>query len=496
MAASSTSTTMDELLKRSTVAQSLVRNPIRVVMNRVFADPSILSLAGGRPVASVFPLVGLSLKLKDNSTLTTDLVDNDLNYGALNAIGTPALRGWQKAFVKAFHGVDVEAKGYDCVVTPGNSDGIFKSVLALSDPGDIIFADAYTYTGILACARPLGRLVVGVDGDDDGMSPDALVEACERARRAGRRCALLYVIPNGHNPLGLTMPEKRRKELYLACRAGGLAVVEDDSYSLLRLPARGKKDYAGLRGALSLEPSFLAIDALPGFGDGRVVRLDSFSKSLCPGLRFGFLTAPKPLVEKLGTLNEVTTWSLSGVALKAYEILLNDLAKKNYAKMEKQARDVQRLYATRRDLLLDALDKILKPHATYNAPKSGMFLLVRAADPDVDVAALLDDLLDAGIAALPAAGFRPDGGPSNAFRVSFTQVHSREVAERAATKLKAVLSDAAKVAAAKKGWAAKRAAAAARVDALFAAERAPLAVPLPYVVAGVSVLVALLLRRK
>ena len=100
------------------------------------------------------------------------------------------------------------------------------------------------------------------------------------------------------------------------------------------------------------------------------------------------------------------------------------------------------------------------------------------------------------VAALPAAGFRPDGGPSNAFRVSFTQVHSREVAERAATKLKAVLSDAAKVAAAKKGWAAKRAAAAARVDALFAAERAPLAVPLPYVVAGFSVLVALLLRRK
>ena len=122
---------------------------------------------------------------------------------------------------------------------------------------------------------------------------------------------MLYVIPNGHNPLGLTMPEKRRKELYLACRAGNLAVVEDDSYSLLRLPARGKRDYAGLRGALSLEPSFLAIDALPGFGDGRVVRLDSFSKSLCPGLRFGFLTAPKPLVEKLGTLNEVTTWSLS-----------------------------------------------------------------------------------------------------------------------------------------------------------------------------------------
>ena len=83
--ASSTST-MDELLKRSTVAQSLVRNPIRVVMNRVFADPSILSPAGGRPVASVFPLVGLSLKLKDNSTLTTDLVDDDLAvFAALQA---------------------------------------------------------------------------------------------------------------------------------------------------------------------------------------------------------------------------------------------------------------------------------------------------------------------------------------------------------------------------------------------------------------------------
>merc|ERR1712091_86477 len=123
------------------------------------------------------------------------------------------------------------------------------------------------------------------------------------------------VSPSGLWPLGLTMPEKRRKELYLACRAGGLAVVEDDSYSLLRLPARGKKDYAGLRGALSLEPSVLAIDALPGFGDGRVVRLDSFSKSLCPGLRFGFLTAPTALCAKLQVVNEVTTWALSGVAL-------------------------------------------------------------------------------------------------------------------------------------------------------------------------------------
>ena len=402
---------MEAYLERSTVSRSLVRNPIRVVMNRVFADPSILSLAGGRPVSSVFPLVGVTLELAGGGSVSAPLGDNDLNYGALNAIGTPALRGWQRRFVDRFHGVDCERHGYDAVVTPGNSDGIFKSILALSDPGDILLADEYTYTGLLACARPLGRHVVGVETDSEGCVPDALAAACGRAVRCGKRASLFYVISNGHNPLGTTMPERRRKELYLACRAGGLAIVEDDSYSLLQLPERGGKTYAGLAGALAGAPSFLRLDATCDFGDGRVVRLDSFSKSLCPGLRFGFLTAPKALIAKLGTLNEVTTWSLSGVALKSYETLLDHLAgpKGDFAAFERQARDVQKLYAKRRDLLLDALDAHLAPHATYNAPTHGMFLLVRTRDADVDAAVLLDDLLDGGVAVLPAE----DPAPAN-----------------------------------------------------------------------------------
>ena len=83
---------MDRLVERSALCNKLQRNPIRIVMNRIQADPRIASLAGGRPVGALFPLKGVALELADGATVRASLGDDDLNYGAANATGTKKLR--------------------------------------------------------------------------------------------------------------------------------------------------------------------------------------------------------------------------------------------------------------------------------------------------------------------------------------------------------------------------------------------------------------------
>lgn len=173
------------------------------------------------------------------------------------------------------------------LVTCGAQHGIGVCLAALTRPGDRVLTDALTYSGMQTASRMLGLRLDGIGADDQGMRPDLLEAAC----KSGDAKAL-YCIPTMHNPTTVTMPEERRREIAEIARHHGLAIIEDDIFTLL-------------------------MDEFPPplqrFAPERTYAVTSFSKSVSPGLRIGYVAGPSPNLhpgasERLATAVRATCW--------------------------------------------------------------------------------------------------------------------------------------------------------------------------------------------
>lgn len=373
-------------------------------------------------------------------TVSADFNDFVLNYnGQTYNKGLPCLVKWIRGHVKKYHlsnddDDDEERTDVDVCVSSGSTDALHKCVQLLTEPGDVLLAAEYCYTGILVSPRAHGREVVGVSMDENGILPDALDKICGAITRTKRRTpTLLYVVPTGQNPTGSTMPASRRRQVYDVCRKHNLIIIEDDPYFFLEMNAYGTHN-GKTDDAIERTPSFLSMDT-----DGRVIRLDSFAKTIAPGFRLGFVTGPDVFVEKLDQMNQITTWSSSGIAQTVLSALLNEWGEDGF---EAHAQALRRTYERRRDALLDAMEKHLRGTiASWSPPSAGMFVWIRLRGVR-DTRDCLDWILnDARVVMIPGGVFQPDADRACPFfRATFATapIASFDGAmERLATALKA-----------------------------------------------------------
>uniref|UniRef100_A0A673BZ02 Kynurenine/alpha-aminoadipate aminotransferase, mitochondrial n=1 Tax=Sphaeramia orbicularis TaxID=375764 RepID=A0A673BZ02_9TELE len=268
-------------------------SPIRILTElQQRSPPSLISLAGGAPNPSTFPFLSANIQLKNGQTVGFDetLMKRALQYSASN--GIPELLTWMKNLQKNLHNPPTatyspEKGQMEMCVTTGSQEGLCKVFEMLVNPGDNVLLDAPTYSGTLAALQPLGCNLINVSSDQHGMIPSALKEVLSRwapseVHEPGSSAPkVLYTIPNGGNPTGASMTAQRKKEIYELARQYDMLIIEDDPYYFLQFD----KPWA---------PTFLSMDV-----DGRVIRTDSFSKILSSGLRIGFVTGPKPLVDRV-----------------------------------------------------------------------------------------------------------------------------------------------------------------------------------------------------
>uniref|UniRef100_A0AAX7VSL7 Aminotransferase class I/classII large domain-containing protein n=1 Tax=Astatotilapia calliptera TaxID=8154 RepID=A0AAX7VSL7_ASTCA len=268
-------------------------SPIRMLTElQQRSPPSLISLAGGAPNSNTFPFQSASITVKNGQTVTFDEVamKRALQYSASN--GIPELLTWMKNLQKNLHNPPTasyspESGQMEMCVTTGSQEGLCKVFEMLVNPGDNVLLDAPTYSGTLAALHPLGCNLVNVPSDQHGMIPAALKEVLSRwdpseIHKPGSTAPkILYTIPNGGNPTGASMTAERKKEVYELARQYDMLIIEDDPYYFLQF----EKPWA---------PTFLSMDV-----DGRIIRTDSFSKILSSGLRIGFVTGPKPLVDRV-----------------------------------------------------------------------------------------------------------------------------------------------------------------------------------------------------
>jgi len=328
----------------------------------------------------------------------------------------------------------------------GSTDSIFKALLAFTNAGDAVVCDSVAYTGLATAAWPLGRNVVGVTPKHAGGPLDA-DQLDSALLKLGKKAKMLYLVPTGGNPTGVTQDVETRRRIYAVARKHNLIILEDDAYDGLQLGPRGSGGNASrMPGLGAAPPSYLSMDV-----DGRVVRLETAAKLFAPGFRVGWVHASRPLVEKMREVNEVTTWSQSGLAAAVLHAVVEDMGPAGY---EAHVRFVQAEYTRRRDDLVDALEKHVGPLAAvdFKVPADGMFLWLRLRPfkgRPLDAGTLLDSFVAAGVVMLPGAAFRAekvvgdgDDGALSAYRVSFSVVDSPQKATLAAERIAAVLRDA------------------------------------------------------
>tara|TARA_R110002003_G_scaffold534_5_gene20222 strand:- start:13483 stop:14916 length:1434 start_codon:yes stop_codon:yes gene_type:complete len=250
-----------------------------------------------------------------------------LQYG--QALGYPALYSFIRQFTRDnLHPFVPYKEGPEVILTCGSTDGFSKTIQALSnewsaehDPVSerpALLCEEYAYMNAIQTVRPRGFNIAPVAIDDEGMlatGPGGLEDVLENWDFSkGRRPHLMYTVTIGQNPTSGTLSVARRTEIYALCVQYDVIIVEDDPYWYLQFPSSSPSSVtprptksSGFEYLDSLIPSYLSIDY-----QGRVVRLDTFSKTVAPGCRLGWITAQPALVERILRITETSTQQPSG----------------------------------------------------------------------------------------------------------------------------------------------------------------------------------------
>ncbi|KAB2575610.1 Aromatic amino acid aminotransferase [Lasiodiplodia theobromae] len=378
-------------------------------------SPDTISLGTGRPSAEFYPWTSLSMHTaattSSNSnpttspppqttmTTTCSITDTSpsaynlaaaLNYGY--AAGSPQLVRFVTEHVELVH--DPPYADWETCLTAGTTAALDTVLELFCDRGeDTLLVEAHTYAGALDAARARGLDVLGVGMDEEGLVPEELdrrLREWDGARGGGggkgerkkkkKKPSVLYTIPSGQNPTGATQSAARRRAIYEVAERHDLYIIEDDPYYFLQLGAAPAlhqttppptTNDANDTYLTSLPPSYLSLDT-----SGRVLRLDSASKILAPGLRAGWLTASAPVVAKFLARTELGAGAPSGPSqVLLYKLL--DEAWGGHAGLIGWLRSLSVRYRRRRDVLVEACERYLPSVCEWTVPAEGMFLWVR-----------------------------------------------------------------------------------------------------------------------
>lgn len=287
-----------------------------------------------------------------------------LGYGADN--GAREVRESLAARAEADDGVPCGAD--QVVLTAGTTQALYLICTALAGPGSVVLVDETSYDIGTRLFEECGLLVRPVASDAAGMDPAALEATIRAVRSEGRRAGFVYLNPTFHNPTGVVLPGPRRLELAEAARRAGVLLVEDDAYRELGFD----------------EPELPASVAALADYQG-ALRLGSFSKTLGPGLRLGWLITNAELA---GRLHSLGVFASGGCLNHTTSLAVGTLLADSY---DRQLRWLRGELRRRRDALAGVLREQLPAGVSFDLPAGGFFLWLRVATDVADDVA--DDVL-------------------------------------------------------------------------------------------------------
>lgn len=365
--------------------------------------PDMISLSGGMPEVSLVP-AGTVASAAHDAVLHEGTAA--LQYGSSE--GRAEIRN---VVAELMAEIGVRLRPDDIAITAGAQQALDLLGKVFLDPGDVVIAEGPTYVGALQAFSAYQPDIRCIPMDDDGMRVDLLEE---ELRRVGPRGAkFIYTIPNFQNPAGVTMSPERRRRLLELAREYDIPVVEDDPYGRLRFDGGHMKPLRSL--------------------DDEVIYLGTFSKIFAPGLRLGWVTAPRPILAKLLLAKQAADLCGSNFAqVTAERYFLG-------TRWRKVLQELTRTYAERRDAMLSALEEHFPAEARWTKPDGGFFVWVELP-PYVDCASMLAEAVEHGVTFVPGDGFFPDGRGRNCMRLAFCYAKP-EAIEEGIRRLSEVIED-------------------------------------------------------
>ncbi len=378
--------------KFSEKVAGLQASAIREIL-KFTSQPGVISFAAGNPAPEAFP----TEKIAD---ISAEILKNDpvlaLQYSVSE--GYPPLRELLKKRMqlKNCFNPDID----DLIITSGAQQANELSCKVLCNEGDTLICESPSFIGSLNAFRSYNVNLAGIEMEKDGMKLDLLEEALKK----GTGQKLIYVIPNFQNPTGATMSLEKRKGLYqLACKYNAV-ILEDNPYGDLRFAGEDV-------------PSIKSMDT-----EGRVIYSGTFSKILAPGLRVGYVSAPKEIIQKIVVCKQVsdvhsTIWSQIVCERFMTECNLDDHFDK-----------LRSIYREKCGLMLDCMDKHFSDKVKYERPEGGLFIWATLPKGSNMTEFCTEAVKDYKIAVVPGTAFMiNESDKTDSFRLNFSTPANEQI---------------------------------------------------------------------
>ncbi|AHY79189.1 AQG_2a_G0018540.mRNA.1.CDS.1 [Saccharomyces cerevisiae] len=426
-------------------------SPLKTCIH-LFQDPNIIFLGGGLPLKDYFPWDNLSVDSPKppfpqgigapideqnciKYTVNKDYADKSANpsndiplsralqYGF--SAGQPELLNFIRDHTKIIH--DLKYKDWDVLATAGNTNAWESTLRVFCNRGDVILVEAHSFSSSLASAEAQGVITFPVPIDADGIIPEKLAKVMENWTPGAPKPKLLYTIPTGQNPTGTSIADHRKEAIYKIAQKYDFLIVEDEPYYFLQMnpyikdlkerekaQSSPKQDHDEF--LKSLANTFLSLDT-----EGRVIRMDSFSKVLAPGTRLGWITGSSKILKPYLSLHEMTIQAPAGFTQVLVNATLSRWGQKGYLDW---LLGLRHEYTLKRDCAIDALYKYLPQSDAFviNPPIAGMFFTVNIdasvhpefktkynSDPYQLEQSLYHKVVERGVLVVPGSWFKSEG---------------------------------------------------------------------------------------
>lgn len=342
---------------------------------KVTEKPGIISFAGGLPSPKTFPVAAFRE--------ACDKVLREDGNAALQYAASEGFAGLRE-MVAAMLPWEVDAG--QVLITTGSQQGLDLIAKILIDEGSRVLVETPTYLGALQAFTPMEPDIIAVKGNDESVDLADLAAKAKDAR-------FFYVLPNFQNPTGRTMSEAHRAALSAEAARLGLPIVEDNPYGDLWFDE---------------EPPASLTSRNP---EG-CIYLGSFSKVLAPGLRLGFMVAPKSIYPKLLQAKQAADLHSPGFNQRMVAEVMKD------GFLDRHVPTIRALYKSQRDAMLSAMTQYMPAGVQWNTPAGGMFLWVRLPE-GMNAIDLLPRAVDRNVAFVPGWAFYADTPDPRTLRLSF-----------------------------------------------------------------------------
>lgn len=349
------------------------------------AFPDVISFAAGNPAPEAFPTADIE------KIISRILIENPvaaLQYSITE--GYTPLRDTLKKRLAAQGSFNPDID--DVIITSGGQQGNELSCKIFLNEGDTLICESPSFIGSINSFKSYNVNLVGVEMDEEGIDPQLL----EDALKANRNTKVIYLIPNFQNPTGKCTSYERRKQVYELAQKYDVMILEDNPYGEIRFDGENI-------------PSVKSLDK-----DGRVIYCGSFSKVLAPGIRVGFVSAPKEAAQKIVVCKQV-----SDVHTNILAQMLADEFVNNY-NFEEHLEKIRSIYRKKCGLMLDEIDRNFSEKITVTRPQGGLFIWATLPE-GCNMTEFCKKAVEAKVAVVPGNAFTVhEDDPINSFRLNFS----------------------------------------------------------------------------